>query len=245
MKIHTFIFVHSQKIILDFIRVNKFKDIENVKYVFVGNGDTSFIESLDNVIICKDLPINIEQYPKLVSFTGWYALWKNNLIGDADYINVFEYDVNLADDFINKLKKQIADIVGYIKYNVHDVGYVEANAWCEHIVNAIKKHYNIDVYSLVASLPKDAECSVTSNHTLSKERFEQYMNWVEPMIDDLKESNLAGHQIERSISMFYLVNGYSFKIILDILEHFNFDSHETQSCVDKDKKKYQYYRLLR
>jgi hypothetical protein len=71
------------------------------------------------------------------------------------------------------------------------------------------------------------------------------MNWVEPMIDDLKESNLAGHQIERSISMFYLVNGYSFKIILDVLEHFNFDSHETQWCIDKDKKKYQYYRLLR
>lgn len=244
MKINTYIFVHEQQIILDFIRVGKFNNIENVIYVFVGNNDTSNIEKLDNVIICNKLPINIESYPKLTSFTGWYALWKNGLINTCDYLNLFEYDVNLTGGFIDKIKSEMADIIGYILYNVHDFGYVGCPDWCESICKAIKKHYDIDVCSFISALPLDHKCSMTSNHTLSKNCFEEYMKWVEPMIDDIKESALSGHQIERSISLFYLLNGLEYKIIPDILEHFNFDSHRTQN-VDVDKITYHYYRLLR
>jgi hypothetical protein len=41
MNIESFIFVHNQDIILDCIHSNKFSILSNLKYVFVGNGDTT------------------------------------------------------------------------------------------------------------------------------------------------------------------------------------------------------------
>jgi hypothetical protein len=94
MESQTFIFVHEQNIILDFKNHNKFSNLNNVKYVFLGKNDTDKIESLNDVIICRNLPNNIEDYPNLTSFSCWYALWKNNMY-NSNYINLFEYDVNL------------------------------------------------------------------------------------------------------------------------------------------------------
>ncbi|MEY4572245.1 MAG: hypothetical protein RLZ10_1471, partial [Bacteroidota bacterium] len=96
MRIQSFIFCHDQNLILEFISNGKFNNLPNLKFVFLGTElPVDQIENLENVIICRNLPINIEIYPKFTSFTGWYALWKNNLI-DADYVNLFEYDVDVS-----------------------------------------------------------------------------------------------------------------------------------------------------
>ena len=85
---------------------------------------------------------------------------------------------------------------------------------------------------------------MTSNHSFSKKTFEEYMDWMEPMIDDIKLSNLSGHQVERSISVFYLLkNLKNVKIIPNILHHFQFDSHKTQGISD-DKLINNYSKLL-
>ena len=118
----TFIFVHDQEIILDYLNVNKFNILDNLTYIFVGSGDTSKIENKSNVIICRNLPINIEEYPKLTSFTGWYAIWKNNLY-NSDFIDLFEYDINLSDSFNEVFNENVdskTDIIGYIPFNPHD-----------------------------------------------------------------------------------------------------------------------------
>ena len=112
----TFIFVHDENIILDYINANKFSKIKNLKYVFVGNNEIEKIKNLDNVIICRDLPYNLENYPKLTSFTGWYALWKNNLI-KSNFINLFEYDVNLNDDIEDHINFNFSlghNVIGYV-----------------------------------------------------------------------------------------------------------------------------------
>ena len=175
--VSTFIFVHDQSIILDFIKYQKFKQLDNVKYVFVGGKDTSMIESNPDVIICNKLPFNLEQYPKLTSYTGWYAIWKNGLYDSSDYLNLLEYDVNLTDNFDKIVKESLNfDVIGYIPFNVH-------------------KNYNINVHEFIHTLPFNKECSVTSNHTFSKKSFEDYMKWVDPLIDDIKHSELSGHQV--------------------------------------------------
>jgi hypothetical protein len=75
---------------------------------------------------------------------------------------------------------------------------------------------------------------MTSNHTFSKKSFEQYMEWIEPMIDDIKKSDLSGHIIERSISTFYLLNKLKNIVILpNVLHHFQFDSHKTQGISEQ------------
>ena len=229
MKIQTFIFVHEQQIILDYIKYKKFDGIENLKYVFLGDRDTSLIKDYENVIICRDLPINIEEYPKLTSFSGWYALWKNNLY-DGEYLNLFEYDINLSDNFNDVLGNALEsnpNIIGYIPLPVNHPCFVREEKYCKKIMESISKVYNYNPYDVI--LPLNGVCSVTSNHTFKKDVFEKYMNWVEPLIDDFKITHMAGHEAERSISLFYLLNKVNnVKIIGDVLFHFQFDTHKTQ-----------------
>ena len=242
----TFIFVHDQNIILDYLRVDKFNLLDNLIYVFVGNGETSKIEDKPNIIICKNLPINIEEYPKLTSFTGWYAIWKNNLY-DSDFINLFEYDVNLSDNFnevFNESVESDTNIIGYIPFSPHHYNFLSHIPWSLELLTSIKLNYNINTLDEVNKLSNDTVCSMTSNHTFSKKSFESYMEWMEPMIDDIKKSELSGHLIERSISVFYLLNKIENVIILpNILHHFQFDSHKTQG-ISEQKMIENYKKLL-
>lgn len=243
--ISTFIFVHDQSIVLDFIKHDKFKQLNNVKYVFVGDKDSSKIESNPNVIICNKLPFNMEQYPKLTSYTGWYAIWKNGLYKSSDYLNLFEYDVNLSVDFNKTVTENLSfDVIGYKPFNVHHHSFIKHKPWSEDLLKSIYKNYNIDSLSFINSLPSNKECSVTSNHTFSQKSFEEYMKWVDPLIEDIKHSGLSGHQVERSISLFYLINKLNYKVIDNVLTHFQFDSHRTQG-ISQDKFKNNYNKLLK
>lgn len=243
-KIQTFIFIHDQDILLDFFKVEKFNNLGEVTYIFLGEKDTSKISGLTNVIISRDLPINIEEYPKLTSFTGWYSIWKNKLY-DSDYINLFEYDINIVDNFNEIIKNTISDdidVIGYIPLNVHHYNFIKHKPWCIDLLNSINRIYKTNVDLFVDFLPVDKVCSVTSNHTFSVDSFESYMKWIEPMIDDIKNSKLSGHQVERSISLFYLTNNKKYEILGDVLKHFQFDSHKTQDI--NENKMFMFYNQL-
>jgi hypothetical protein len=246
MKIHTFIFVHDQNIILDFLKYEKFKDIPKLTYIFLGNRDIDKIEDLENVIIARNLEHNIEQYPKLTSYTGWYCIWKNNLT-DSDYINLFEYDVNLHNDLISELEniitKDKVDVIGYIPFNVHHYNFLGHKPWCEKLIYSLQSIYNVDVIENIKKFPATTECSMTSNHTMSINVFKRYMDWIDKMILNIRESTLSGHEVERSISLFYLLNKISYKILPNYLTHFQFDSHQTQG-ISQNKFSQKYNELL-
>jgi len=236
MKKETYIFVHDQQIILDYLRVGKFKQTDNLTYVFVGGGDISKIEDKSNIIICRNLPINIEGYPKLTSFTGWYAIWKNKLYNE-DFIDLFEYDINLLSNFNDVITNNLTpntNIIGYIPFSPHHYDFLKHPQWSLELLNSIKVNYKVDTLNEISKLPSTTICSMTSNHTFSKKSFEQYMEWMEPMIDDIKKSNFSGHLVERSISTFYILNKIkNVKILPNILRHFQFDSHKTQGISEQ------------
>jgi hypothetical protein len=241
----TFIFVHDQNIIIDFINSNKFSNIENVKYVFVGDKPVDKVKDLNEVIICRDLDDNIENYPNLTSFTGWYALWKNNLI-NSDYVNLFEYDINFSSDLIpqiNNAYNEKYDIIGYIPLKVRDFNYIGHLPWIEKIISSLNSVYKVNLYDLVLSLDANTTVSVTSNHSMKRETFESYMNWISPMIDEIKTSYFSGHEVERSISIFYLLSNLKYKILEGKIEHFQFNSHGTQK-ISQEKFKNNYQKLL-
>jgi hypothetical protein len=246
MNNETFIFVHDQQIVLDYLKVNKFNQLKNVKYVFLGDKNISEIKNIPNLIVCRDLPINIEKYPKLTSFTGWYAIWKNKLYNE-DYVNLFEYDINLLEKFTIDYANTISEnpsIIGYIPLDINHYNFLGHKPWAQELIKSIEKNYNIDVLDYVKKLSKESLCSMTSNHTFSKKSFEDYMIWVEPIVEDIKKSHLCGHHIERSISTFYLLNKIqNVRILPNVLEHFQFDSHETQG-INKEKFESQYSKLL-
>jgi hypothetical protein len=138
----TFIFVHDQQIILDFERINKFSHLENVTYVYLGKNQTDLIENKENVFICKNQTENLEEFPRLTSFTGWFAIWKSQIYKKYDFINLFEYDVNLSENFFDILKENsLHDVISYIEIGVHDRNFLKTPKWSDVLLNSLNKKY--------------------------------------------------------------------------------------------------------
>lgn len=243
-KAETFIFCHDQDLILGFEENQKFKNLYNYTYVFLGSRPTDKLTELDNVIVARDLEHNREQYPLFTSYTGWYALWKNNLI-KSDYINLFEYDV-ILDDFIdqrhNKLYDMNIESIGYNPFPMGNFHFVNNPEWVEHIIPAIAKVHRFDVMryfnNMVSKNPK-AVWSSTSNTTFRTDIFNEYMKWMEPLVDYIKDTKTCGHAHERSITFFlhhrrkqqFLTQGW--------LTHLQLDSHKTQGHEVDNQKSYE------
>lgn len=229
----TFIFIHDQDYLLDFEKKNKLGNLYSYKYVFLGNRPTDKIKNLDNVIIARNLEYNIEQYPKLTSYTGWYALWKNNLI-TKKYVNLFEYDVIFNENieqYLHRFRYEHFDMVGYVPVSMMNFHFIQNERWVEHIIPSIKKHYGIDIYNVfntIISQNPNSIWSSTSNTTFKTEVFKKYMKWFEPIFEDVKLTETAGHAHERSLTFFSTLNKKNFVITENLLKHFQLDSHSTQ-----------------
>jgi len=213
MTASTFIFVHDQQIALDYIAAGKFSDLPDVKYCFLGMRPTEQIEQLPNVIIARDLPDNIEHFPNLVAWTGWYALVRNGLI-KTDLVNLFEYDVNVVGEWV-----QSSESCGYFWHP-----YADETWW----------NYNGIQYELhkVTRRVLPNELPMTSNYTLSI----QILNgFVQNFTKHIESRNLkpnyiySGHVIERICSAYMQDNVWKNKL----LTHLYADSHGTQGRGDR------------
>ena len=211
MKAQTFIFVHDQYIVLDYLAAGKFNELPDVKYVFLGQRPSDQIGHLvdmGKVIIARDLPDNIEHYPNLVAWTGWYAIARNGLI-TADIVNLFEYDVNLLG------WKQPMASAGYFWHPYAD------STWWNY--NGIKT----ELRKLEISVTNDP-LPMTSNYTLFAERINTFVKAL--MESDLDpEHPQAGHIVERYCSAYF-----QFKVTAaGGLTHLYADSHGTQGRGDR------------
>lgn len=231
-KIETFIFVHDQKIILDFILMDRFSDFEDFKYVFLGNNDCDLVKDLPNVIIARNIEHNIEEYPKLTSYTGWYALYKNNLI-NSEYVNFFEYDVNYIDGFseINKEMLNLnCDFIGYFPMRLTDPVYLNMSQYTDSLIDSIKIKTGVNIHELINKKINEnpnAIWSSSSNSTWKVTALNEYINWFSTFIDDIKTNQFSGHMHERSISFYYYLFNKKVKVVNGLMTHFQLNSHGT------------------
>jgi len=231
-KLDTFIFVHDQNIVLDFNKINKFSDFEDFKYVFLGNRPCDLISGLDNVIIARNLPHNIEEYPKFTSLTGWYALLKNNLI-NSEYVNLFEYDINYIPEFVEINKELVNskyDFIGYFPMLITDPVYLKLTQYTDKLISSINKHTGVDIPKLfdgILNQNNNALWSSSSNSTWKVSELENYINWFVPFIDEIKDSDYCGHMHERSLSFYYYIAELKVKLTNNLMTHFQLNSHGT------------------
>lgn len=208
----TFIFVHDQQIVLDYIEAGKFRDLPDVKYCFLGMRPTDRIEHLPNVIVARNLPDNIEHFPNLVAWTGWYALVHNQLL-NTKLVNLFEYDIKLI-----KPWQQPTESCAYFSHHSADEVWWNYNGIRPEIENMLTSDFQ------ASNLP------MTSNYTLDAigmryaalilNKFQKECDPLHPM---------AGHVIERIFSAFF--NGIP--IHPNRLTHLYADSHGTQGRGDR------------
>lgn len=229
----TFIFIHDQDLVIEYEKHNKFSNLYNYKYVFLGNRPTDKLSDFDNIIYAKNYDQNIEDCPLCTSYTGWYLLWKNNLI-TKKYVNLFEYDIildkNIEQNLI-KFYESDSEIIGYVPFPMNNYHFIKNPDWNEHILEAIRELHKIDLNIHFDRLLKDnpnALWSSTSNTTFRKDIFDEYMRWFEPIGERIKNTKTCGHAHERSVTYFVHIKRKKMLLANKLLKHLQVDSHKTQ-----------------
>lgn len=227
-----FIFIHDQDIILDFMMKNRFSSLENFRYVFLGNRPTDKIKNLNNLIIARELPYNIENLPKLTSFTGWYALYKNGYL-DSEFVNLFEYDINYVPEFpeINKeMTKRDFDFVGYFPMSVSDPVYLKHSQYTKELIESIEKNFGYNISEHIMEMMKKNPqmlWSSSSNSTWRTDVLKKYIDWFYTFVDDISDNPYCGHMHERSLSFYYFKENLKVFLTRNLMIHVQLNSHGT------------------
>jgi len=226
-EIETFVFIHDQDLLLELIHTNKFSQFKNLTWVFLGMKNTEKIKNLSNLIIVNQLENNIEEYPKFTSFTGWYALCKNDLI-KSEFVNLFEYDVIVNRNIsMKEFDFSETQFIGYFPMSVSDPVFIDMEKYSSPLINSIKNKTNIDVINIINSLPKNYSWSSSSNSTWNVDVLKNYITWFESYIDDIKDDKYCGHMFERSISFYHFINEIKYHLTIGFMEHLQINSHGT------------------
>jgi hypothetical protein len=216
-----FVVCHDQDIIIDSLQKNKFSALTNYKFMFVGNKPTNLIDGIKNVIICNSLEFNIENYPKLCSFTAWYAVSKNNL-SKKKYCCLLEYDVELSQDFHEKNLNAIsnADVCSYSIELIDDPIFSKSTPW----LDVFFKKYNINTSKIYEE--KFWHC--TTNFIVRNDILEKFNNWFYEIASMFKDCDLGSYMHERMINVYCILNEIKIEYIKNKLKHFQLCSHKKE-----------------
>ena len=144
----------------------------NFHIMFVGNNSVDEIEENNRIIIVRNLNKNIENHRELLTFTAWYAISKNDLFKEYEYICVLEYDVIIKNTFetelISQCKNDTYDIISFI-----------------HVTNFFSFDINESVLKLFMKKKKITyqhyeNWYATSNHCLKREHLLEFVDWFYP-----------------------------------------------------------------
>jgi GR25 family glycosyltransferase involved in LPS biosynthesis len=199
----------------------------SVAILFVGNSEIHFNYYNDpNIYLAREFANNIEDKPKLLTFTAWYLIVKNNLFTEYEYICLLEYDVILSEQFETNLQlccqNENPDIVSFMtvyRYFFWDINQKLFNRFLE------KKNctYNID-----------QSWYPTTNHCMRRELLSDFVDWYYPdCLDFLRlDRKMVSWYHERWFSMYS--NIFSKKVCLqDGLTHIQHGSHTSCNLVDE------------
>jgi hypothetical protein len=209
MKITTVFICHNEELVQKCLA--KYDDTVYIFFV----GLSGFIDH-PRVIIARNLPDNIEKEPKLLTFTAWYAIIKNNLFTDSDFLCLLEYDVVLDSSFFSELRNacQSNDIVAFKGGTAH---------WNSNITNSV-----ITTFLVNKKAPHEAGkyWYHTTNLCMRRNILEKFVDWYYPDYLFIKERDnvrLSWYH-ERVFSAFISSNNYKVKQIGG-LKHFQLNSH--------------------
>jgi hypothetical protein len=213
-----FIICHNKSLIPDTVH-----NLPNYKILLVGNQNNN--TEYQNLIQCSQLEYNIENYPLLCSFTGWYAVAKN-FADSYKKVCLLEYDVQITDQFdkINQRYNNMNNsIVSYDKTLLHHYVFYKSTPWLEI---ALKKVYNIQLIELLNSKMKNiVYWPVSTNHMLDMSTLISFIDWFMPMAELFKNDKLGSYVHERAFFIYCVLNDIRIEFSLNNLKHYQLCSH--------------------
>lgn len=234
--LEVFVVVHEQDLLLECEQDRRFSDIPRLRYVFVGMRPTDKLTGRSDVVIARDLADNIEQFPNLLSFTGWYAVAQNNL-ATARYVSLLEYDVKVAPDFVGQTLSALRTndgFVGYVPFPLSHPMYLHATPW---LISALAAVHQIDVaaliYDYLAAGGSD-QWSATTNASMSAVHLRAFVDWLLPVTCVYRHDPIGAHVHERTLNVFCLLHGLDSQCLSGLLTHAQRRSHQILAVSQKE-----------
>ncbi len=91
--------------------------------------------------------------------------------------------------------------------------------------------YNLNIFELVNILVANSSDDLwpsANNIATSKTILTILVCWFEPIAYDMGNFKYSGHSFERSIKIFSILNDIDNQYIVNVLKHYQLDSHKTQ-----------------
>ena len=226
-EIDVFVIVHDQDLLMAGEAEGRFAALPSYRYLFVGPREVSGLAHLTNVIVARDLPDNIERWPNLLSFTGWYAVAKNDL-ARAPFVTLLEYDVSLAPDFLAKtsaLLRAQSCAVGYGSFPLSHPMYLHATPW---LIPTLREAHNLDLPKLIREHLETGgadEWAATTNASLPVAELKKFVAWFLPVSRLLRHDPIGAHVHERALPIFCLTSELTNVILPGVLTHQQARSH--------------------
>ena len=166
-------------------------------------------------IIVRDLPHNIEQERKLLTFTAWYAIIKNNLFPHDSHLCILEWDVSLNN---TSFGRSSADIVSFLVDN----GLCFCNDINVNVLQSYLEHKGLTYSELQRPWVS------TTNHCIRRSILAEFVDWYYPSCMEIlaqqDRSKLSWYH-ERLFWIFIQSKQYSIHIANSIT-HIQAGSHQ-------------------
>lgn len=219
-----YIISHNIKFINQYQQqINRFKNKPNINYVLTGSNKRKYTNDIITLNKHKD---NIEQYPKLCSYTAWYGISKNKLCSTSK-ICLLEYDTLLYSDFFNLNNSASNNFNGVISYSYRrfddPIFYNET----PYLESSLKKIYNIDLKNFIDTHKNEYYIWPTStNTTLSIDILNEFIKWFHPMTKMFRKYSLGSYVHERAFFVFCILNNIPIKYLNNHIMHSELRSHK-------------------
>lgn len=220
-----FIVCHNQEIAKSILVDPILGNISSLKILFVGSNPYDG-RYRDKVIVCRDLKFNIEHMPKLVAYTAWYAVVRNDL-SKADNICILEYDITVTDRFKQMVEVALSgncDALGFVNTTMRDPVFLDViPEFKEYVFKRYKCHV---IDCILKNSPTNSSFwPSTSNLAMSRNFLNGFVDWYDSIIPTISEMETLAFVHERATIIYAWIAGLKINIDSTILKHWMMKSH--------------------
>lgn len=192
--------------------------------LFVGN-KPFHANPNPNVVIVRDLPTNIEDQWRLLTFTAWYAVIQNNLYSESEYLCILEYDAHVESETFSKDVFEAAgkvDLVGFLIDDSHFFSDIQPKVLADYL-----KTKNIDP----ALYPRLYKWISTTNLCARRSFFKEFVDWYNYGFFVQHDNYNLPYYHERLVAIFADNLKYTTRCVENALKHEQMNSHSAVNSV--------------
>jgi hypothetical protein len=171
-----------------------------------------------NVVVVRDLPHHIEDKWRLLTFTAWYAVVKNNLYANYENLCLLEYDAHVCTETFSQKVNDAArgTVVGFMKTSAHFFSSVRSDVLLDFL-----RFKGVDPAPYGASY----EWMCTTNLCMPRAFLFDFVEWYDyGYIMQHDDANLPYYH-ERLAAVFTRVKNYPTNMLAHLIKHDQKNSH--------------------